>query len=320
VDAFGRANRTAGTKHGTNRPLRVTFAALGLVVAGCSHSPKTVAARATTTPSTSTTSTTTSTTTTTTAPRATITAAPVSQLQAAVNRFAAGQSVPFDVVVHDFRTGNRASLRATRVVLSASLYKLFVSRELFRRIHEGQLSPDAPINDADGHTVAQCLDLMITVSSDECGVAGLNMVGKGNLDPSIHAQGYIGTYLASPQRTSAGDVALYFERLRDGSLLPEPELDTLRGYLERQQVNDRLPQGLPPGTKIAHKTGDRYGWAHDAGIVHAPTGDYLVVVLSGPWPGKCCYPNPPGEAPPAAFPAIAKLSTAVYDAVTSTSP
>ena len=255
-----------------------------------------------------------------TAPRPATTAAPVSRLQAAVNNFAAGQSVPFDVVVHDFATGNRASIQSTRVVLSASLYKLFVSRELFRRIHEGQLSPDAPINDADHHTVAQCLDLMITISSDECGVAGLNMVGKGNLDPSIHAQGYGGTYLASPQRTSAADVALYFERLRDGSLLPQPELDTLRGYLERQQVNDRLPQGLPAGTKIAHKTGDRYGWAHDAGIVHAPSGDYLIVVLSGPWPGKCCYPNPPGEAPPAAFPAIAKLSTAVYDVVTSTNP
>ena len=147
---------------------------------------------------------------------------------------------------------------------------------------------------------------MITISSDECGVAGLNMVGKGSLDPSIHAQGYGGTYLASPQRTSAADVALFFERLRDGSLLPQPEVDQLRGFLERQQVNDRLPQGLPPGTKLAHKTGDRYGWAHDAGIVHAPSGDYLIVVLSGAWPGKCCYPNPPGEAPPAAFPAIAK--------------
>jgi len=297
---------------------------VALLSAACSHAPAKVATRASTTsssaPSTSTITTAAPTTTTVTAtPRPVTTAAPVSRLQAAVNQFAAGQSVPFDVVVHDYRTDNRASLRATRVVLSASLYKLFVARELFRRIHEGQLSPDAPINDADGHTVAQCLDLMITVSSDECGVAGLNMVGKGNLDPSIHAQGYPGTFLASPQRTSAADAALFFERLRDGSLLPQPEVDTLRSYLERQQVNDRLPQGLPPGTKIAHKTGDRYGWAHDAGIVGASTGDYLIVVLSGPWPGKCCYPNPPGEAPPAAFPAIAKLSAVVYDVLTTPS-
>ena len=251
------------------------------------------------------------------APKPSTTAAPVSRLQAAVNQFAAGQSVPFDVVVHDFRTGRRASLRSTRVVLSASLYKLFVARELLRRIHEGQLSPDAPINDADGHTVGQCLDLMITISSDECGVAGLNMVGKGSLDPSIHAQGYGGTYLASPQRTSAADVALFFERLRDGSLLPQPEIDQLRGFLERQQVNDRLPQGLPPGTKLAHKTGDRYGWAHDAGIVHAPSGDYLIVVLSGV-ARKVLLPQPPGEAPPAAFPAIAKLSAVVYNVLTTT--
>lgn len=257
-------------------------------------------------------------TATTSGQRPATTSAPVSRVQAAVNRFAASQSVPFDVVVHDFRTGNTASLRATRVVLSASLYKLFVARELFRRIHEHQLSPDVPINDADRHTVGQCLDLMITVSSDECGVAGLDMVGKGHLDPSLHAQGYGGTYLASPQRTGAADIALYFDRLRDGALLPEPELTTLRSYLDGQQVNDRIPQGLPPGTKIAHKTGDRYGWAHDAGIVHTPTGDYLIVVLSGPWLGQCCYPNPPGQAPPAAYPAIAQLSSVVYDVVTKT--
>ena len=43
----------------------------------------------------------------------------------------------------------------------------------------------------------------------------------------------------------------------------------LYGLLQAQQVGDRFPLGLPPGTPVAHKTGDRRHWAHDAGIIHA---------------------------------------------------
>src|SRR5207253_1336693 len=115
---FRGAMRTRRAIRSRKGPQRLTAAAVALVVAGCSHTPAKVPARAATTTSTST-STTTSTPATTTPPRPVTTAAAVSRLQAAVNHFAAGQSVPFDVVVHDFATGNRASLRATRVVLSA---------------------------------------------------------------------------------------------------------------------------------------------------------------------------------------------------------
>jgi beta-lactamase class A len=60
--------------------------------------------------------------------------------------------------------------------------------------------------------------------------------------------------------------------------------------LKDQRVNNRLPQGLPGGTVIAHKTGDLDGVVHDAGIVYGPKTNYLVVVTSGPW-------NAPGNAP-----------------------
>ena len=58
---------------------------------------------------------------------------------------------------------------------------------------------------------------MIVVSDDGCGVAGLNMVGKGALDPVLHRDGFPGTYLASPQRTTAADTAEFFRRERAGN-------------------------------------------------------------------------------------------------------
>ena len=138
---------------------------------------------------------------------------------------------------------------------------------------------------------------MIVVSDNACGVWGLGQVGSGRLDPTLVRDGFPGTSLASPQRTTAADVARFFERARDGTLLgPGGEAATaeLYGLLRRQEVNDRLPRGLPPGTPLAHKTGDRQHWAHDAGIITTPRAELLLVVLSGPWPAPPATPTTPG--------------------------
>jgi hypothetical protein len=72
---------------------------------------------------------------------------------------------------------------------------------------------------------------------------------------------------------------------------------------------------LPPGTPIAHKTGDITTWAHDAGVITTPHGDVLLAVLSGPWPLPCCDADHPGEAERVAFGTIAELGRRVYEAL-----
>src|SRR5439155_11569697 len=147
--------------------------------------------------------------------------------------------------------------------------------------------------------VGDCIRDMIVASDNPCGIWGLGAVGAKGLDAALTRDGFTGTTLASPQQTTAADVARFFERARDGTLLgPGGEAATaeLYGLLRDQQINDRLPAGLPPGTPIAHKTGDRLHWAHDAGIVTTPRGELLLVVLSGPWPAPCCDADHPGPA------------------------
>ena len=245
------------------------------------------------------------------------------RLQAVVDGFAARQAVPFSVLAVDRASGARASRLAGRQVLSASLYKLFVARELLRRVYAGSLDRGAPANDGAGRTVGECIRAMIVVSDDPCGRAGLRAVGLGALDHGLAAEGYVHTSLASPQRTSASDVGLFLLRARDGTLLgPAGGAATseLYGLLAHQQVIDRLPVGLPPGTPIAHKTGDRLHWAHDAGIVTTPRGELLLVVMTGPWPLPCCDAAHPGPAERTAFGAIAELGRRVYATVAPPRP
>jgi beta-lactamase class A len=51
--------------------------------------------------------------------------------------------------------------------------------------------------------------------------------------------------------------------------------------LKRQQFNDRIPAGLPPGTVVAHKTGSITRIMHDAAIVYGPRPYVLVVLTRG---------------------------------------
>ena len=51
--------------------------------------------------------------------------------------------------------------------------------------------------------------------------------------------------------------------------------------LARQQFNGGIPAGVPPGTKVAHKTGWITRIRHDAGIVYAPEPYVLVVLTRG---------------------------------------
>jgi len=51
--------------------------------------------------------------------------------------------------------------------------------------------------------------------------------------------------------------------------------------LEAQEFNEKIPAGLPPGTPVAHKTGDITAIHHDAAIVFPPgESPYVLVVLT----------------------------------------
>jgi beta-lactamase class A len=51
--------------------------------------------------------------------------------------------------------------------------------------------------------------------------------------------------------------------------------------LERQKFNEGIPAGLPPGTRVAHKTGEITKIHHDAAIVFARRPFVLVILVRG---------------------------------------
>jgi beta-lactamase class A len=61
-------------------------------------------------------------------------------------------------------------------------------------------------------------------------------------------------------------------------ILSEASCELMIDILRRQQFNSRLPYLLPPGTKVAHKTGTVNEVVNDAGIIYLPEGKGAIAI------------------------------------------
>jgi len=81
--------------------------------------------------------------------------------------------------------------------------------------------------------------------------------------------------------TTAYDLMLVFRTLAEKRAISAAASDAMLEILAAQEHNDGIPAGLPPGTRVAHKTGSITAISHDAGIVFRPDGSqYVLVVLT----------------------------------------
>lgn len=80
---------------------------------------------------------------------------------------------------------------------------------------------------------------------------------------------------------TAHDLLLVLETIANGTAFSKASSERMIDILKAQEFNEKIPAGLPPGTPVAHKTGDITGVHHDAAIV-LPPGEqpYVLVVLT----------------------------------------
>jgi beta-lactamase class A len=79
--------------------------------------------------------------------------------------------------------------------------------------------------------------------------------------------------------TTARDLAIIFRTLAESrAVSPEASAEMI-DILLAQEHNDGIPRGLPPGTRVAHKTGSITRIAHDAGVILGDDGSKRVLVV-----------------------------------------
>jgi beta-lactamase class A len=81
--------------------------------------------------------------------------------------------------------------------------------------------------------------------------------------------------------TTARALLTLMEKIAMGEAIDRAASDEMVAILKRQTFNNRIPAGLPPGTAVAHKTGEITRIQHDAAIVYAKRPFTLTILVRG---------------------------------------
>jgi len=169
-------------------------------------------------------------------------------------------------------------------IVDASPYKLDPSDDSETELYK-----------AEGQTrnLTELCELMITVSSNLATNLIIEKLGVENIRAIVHSLNADGMHVLRGvedtkafekglnNTTTARALQILLASIADNTAAGPEASQQMITLLERQKFNEGIPAGLPPGTKVAHKTGEITKIHHDAAIVFAPRPFVLVILVRG---------------------------------------
>jgi beta-lactamase class A len=207
--------------------------------------------------------------------------------------FHAASTMKVPVMIELFRRASAGSIRLDDTIPITTTFHSLVDGSPYT------LDVSGPPDDAiaarpDGRiSYRELCEAMITVSSNLSANLLIEQLGAANIQrtvdrlgaPRMHVRRGVEDEKAFEKglnnTTTARALLTLLEQIAHGRAGDPASTDAMLAILERQRVNDRIPAGLPPGTIVAHKTGEITRIRHDAGIVYAPRPFVLVVLVRG---------------------------------------
>lgn len=207
--------------------------------------------------------------------------------------FHAASTMKVPVMIELFRQAQTGAL---------SLDDSLQIRNQFRSIVDGSPYSLSEGDDSDSEvyaalgkmmTLRKLCELMITVSSNFAANLLIERLGVDNIRRTVTSLGADGMQVlrgVEDQKafdkglnntTTARGLMVLLDRLAHGTAVSRDADNQMLEILERQKFNDAIPAGLPPGTTVAHKTGNITRIHHDAAIVFAPRPYILVLLVRG---------------------------------------
>jgi len=113
----------------------------------------------------------------------------------------------------------------------------------------------------------------VTEGAHKLGATHISVL-RGVEDQKAFDKGLINT-------TTSADLATLLAAIENGTVLSPSSSAEMREILLAQEFNEKIPAGLPPGTKVAHKTGEITAVSHDAAVIYPQNRKpYVLVVLT----------------------------------------
>jgi beta-lactamase class A len=255
------------------------------------------------------------------------------------------------VAFHDYREGAGWAHHADDGFHAASTIKVPVLLGVFAAIEQGDLRPEsrvhvrnrflsaadghpyridtardanAEVHAALGHTlqVRELARHMIVTSSNLATNLLIDLVGLDEIQRALRRFGLQGIELlrgvedmaaferGMNNRVTASGLVKALRVLVEDEHFTEGLRQEMLDILHAQSFRSGIPAGLPEEARVANKTGEISTVAHDAGIVFLPDREPYVLVILSEW-----KPDVSGRRE-----AIARISRAVYEALTGSDP
>jgi beta-lactamase class A len=211
------------------------------------------------------------------------------------------------IMVEDLATGLTSSVNANAQMPAASTIKIPVMVEVFKRLAHGDFDLNRKVtlqqSDRDWgwgdlaharrgsrYTVSKLLTLMITESDNTAANMLIRLVGRRAINNEMAELGLTQTrlhdYIRSTGpihyalRSSANDMVKLMTAMARFQLIDEWSSREMISIMTEQHHNGLIPQPLPRGTTIAHKTGELHDTLNDVGIVYLSNEPYAIAVMA----------------------------------------
>lgn len=207
--------------------------------------------------------------------------------------FHAASTMKLPVLIEYFRAVEDGRLRHAQDLLLINEFKSIVDGSPYGLTAGGDSDSSLYARIGSRVSVHDLAERMITRSSNLATNVLIELLGAPRIDSTAAALG------AEPMRvlrgvedgkafqqglnntTSARDLAALLMAIETGRAASAASCREMVEILARQEHNGEIPAGLPPGTRVAHKTGWITGVLHDAAIVYPPgQRPYVLVVLT----------------------------------------
>ncbi len=207
--------------------------------------------------------------------------------------FHAASMMKVPVMIEMFRQARAGRIRPDEPVKVLNRFRSIVDGSPFSLTANGDSEPALYKALGETRTSRQLCDLMITVSSNLAANILIDRLGVENIRQTTASLGASGMNVrrgvedtkafeaGQNNTTTARALLVLFDAIARGRAVSRSASQEMVEILARQKFNERLPAGLPPGTRVAHKTGSITRIQHDAGIVFRPRPYVLVVLVRG---------------------------------------
>jgi beta-lactamase class A len=236
-----------------------------------------------------------------------LTAGPLGELQSQLSSMSMHAPGNVGIMVEDLNTGLSSSVNANAEMPAASTIKVPVMVEVFKRLAHGDFDLNRKVtlrqsdrdwgwgdlSDAAGgsrYTVSKLLTLMITESDNTATNMLIRLVGRRAINREMVSLGLYKTslhdYIRSEGpiryalRSSPSDMVRLLTAMARYQLVDEWSSRAMISIMAGQHHNGLIPEPLPHGITIAHKTGELHDTLNDVGIVYLNSEPYAIAVMA----------------------------------------